>query len=77
MAKIHCCNGARAFPVKIETVGFTPIRQPLPVVVQFPAPQAIDELEIPDAPLSILLDRDEALNLAIALYRAAMAQKDS
>ena len=77
MAKVYCCEGARAFALRIEPEGFRFIRQPLPVAVQFPAPQAIDELPIPDAPLSILLDRDDALNLAIALYRAAMAQTGS
>ena len=71
MAKVHFVGEARTFAVKIELAGATPIL-PLPgvVVLQFPKPQALDELEIPSAPLSLGLHPDAAVALAHALLQA-------
>ncbi len=75
MAKVHCVNHATAHSVKIEIEGATPIVPLNPVVIQFDHPQATDEWEIPDAPLSIVLDQAVALDLAISIYRCIEGQK--
>lgn len=75
MAKVHCFDDVRVHAVNAEMDGAIPIRPMEGVVIQFPAPRTIDEWAIPPAPLSIVLRRDKALQLAIALYHAAMAQK--
>ncbi|MCY3876584.1 MAG: hypothetical protein OXF88_20120 [Rhodobacteraceae bacterium] len=76
MPKVHCVNEARAFAVKIDMEGATPIWPLKMVVVQFPRPAATDELEIPPAPLSLALHPDVAIDLALDLYQAASAQKE-
>ena len=53
MAKVHLVIDARALAVSMELNGATPIVPLRAVALQFPAPQAIDEWEIPPAPLSL------------------------
>lgn len=74
MAKVHCVNDVVVHAVKIELEGATPITPLEPIVIQFGSPQATDEWPIPPAPLSIALDRDTAIELAVALYLKATAQ---
>lgn len=70
MTKVYIVNQFQVSPVYVELTGnVTPIKPIQPVVIQFGSPQAIDEWEIPPAPLSIALDRETAIELAIALYQ--------
>ena len=75
MTKVYCVDEMTVHQVHIDLLGATPIRPIEPIVIQFGPPQAIDEWEIPSAPLSLAVDRETALNLAVSLYRVAMAQK--
>ena len=62
MAQVHLVDDARATAVRMELDGATPIRPLRAVLLQFPAPQATDEWEIPSAPLSLAV-RPEAAEL--------------
>ena len=78
MAKVHLVNDATAWAVHMEVDSATPIVPLNAVVLQFPAPQAIDEWEIPPAPLSIAVIPEVAIELAVALYQAAReAQRET
>lgn len=68
MTRVNFVDNALVHAVRGEMEGPTPIVPLRAVVMQFPAPQTIDELEIPPAPLSIALPPDVALELALALY---------
>lgn len=71
MPKVHCVNDARVHGVKLEMDGATPIVPLRAVVLQFPAPQTIDEWEIPPAALSVAVHPSTAREIAAALLRAA------
>ncbi len=72
MAKVHLMTNARTFPVSMEIEGgATPIVPLSAVVLQFAAPQAIDEWEIPPAPVSIALVPEMARLLAQSLLATA------
>ena len=75
MTKVHLVDDVLVHSIKIELDGATPIWPLGGVVIQFGSPQATDEWAIPPAPLSIAVHPDRALQLATALYQAAMAQK--
>ena len=75
MTKVYCVDDALVHRVDGELDGATPIRPMEGVVIQFPTPRATVDWAIPPAPLSIAVRRDMALQLANALYHAAMAQK--
>ena len=75
MAKVYCVSEVAAFAPHIELEGATPIRPLEAVVIQFGAPQATDEWEIPSAPLSIAVLPEQALERAIALYQATTARR--
>ena len=72
MTKVHFVDTAIVRSMATEMQGATPIR-PLSdfVLIQFPVPQAIEELEIPPASLSVAVPPDEARGIARALLAAA------
>jgi len=73
MTKVHIVNQIKVSPVYVKLTGnVTPIKPIQPVVIQFGPYQDIDEWEIPPAPLSIALDRETAMELAIALYQVTI-----
>ena len=71
MGKVYLISGAQATGVNFELEDATPIVPLRAVLLQFPKPQALDELEIPSAALSIALHPDAARELAYELLRAA------
>ena len=71
MAQVHLVDDARATAVRMELEGATPIRPLRAVLLQFPAPQATDEWEIPSAPLSLAVRPEVARELGLALIAAA------
>ena len=55
MPKVYMVNDARATALRFELDGATPIVPMQAVLLQFPRPQATDELEIPSASLSLMV----------------------
>ena len=77
MTAVNCVKNPIVLTPKIDLEGVTPIVPVRPVVIQWHGAQASDDWPIPPAALSLALDPDDALQFAIDLYYAAMAQKDS
>ena len=72
MTEVHFTDQVVVHKINIELTNNVTTLFPLDgVVIQFGFPQTTDELEIPPAPLSLGLDRDTALRLAVALYQKA------